>query len=53
VAAGPDQPTPPEREVARYWRRLVEANRDRLVDPGNPDLLRPGQTLTLPGRSSP
>jgi hypothetical protein len=53
VVTGPDQPTPPDREVSRYWRRLVDANRDRLVDPGNPDLLMPGQTLTLPGRSSP
>jgi nucleoid-associated protein YgaU len=53
VVARPDQPTPPERDVARYWRRLVDANRDRLVDPGNPDLLMTGQTLMLPGRSSP
>lgn len=37
-----------EREVAAHWRRLVEANRDRLVDPANPDLLYPGQQLVLP-----
>jgi hypothetical protein len=37
-----------EREVAAHWRRLVEANRGRLVDPGNPDLLYPGQQLVLP-----
>lgn len=35
-------------QVADYWRLLVEANRDRLVDPGNPDLLYPGQQLVLP-----
>jgi hypothetical protein len=30
------------------WRRLVEVNRPRLVDPANPDLLYPGQVLVLP-----
>lgn len=39
---------PSDGEVATHWRRLVEANRDRLVDPGNPDLLYPGQQLVLP-----
>lgn len=37
-----------DREIAAHWRRLVEANRGRLVDPGNPDLLYPGQQLVLP-----
>jgi hypothetical protein len=37
-----------ERRVIGYWRRLVEANRGRLLDPGNPDLLVPGQELVLP-----
>jgi LysM domain len=41
-----------DRRVACYWRRLVEANRGRLLDPGNPDLLVPGQELVLPDRSS-
>lgn len=41
-------PAASEAEVARYWRRLVAANRDRLVDPGNADLLLPGQVLVLP-----
>lgn len=36
-----------DREVARYWSRLLEANRARLVDPGNPDLLVPGQELEV------
>ncbi len=53
VVTSPGQAAPPERDVSRYWRRLVDANRDRLVDPGNPDLLLPGQTLTLPATSSP
>lgn len=45
-------PAPGERDVARYWRRLIEANRDRLVDPGNADLLRPGQQLVIPPAAS-
>lgn len=39
---------PHEERVARYWRRLVDANRDRLADPGNIDLVYPGQVLRLP-----
>ncbi len=34
--------------VGRYWQLLVEANRSRLVDPDDPDLLYPGQVLVLP-----
>jgi nucleoid-associated protein YgaU len=34
--------------VHDYWRRLIAANRARLVDPANPDLLYPGQVLRLP-----
>jgi nucleoid-associated protein YgaU len=37
-----------ERAAGRYWRALIEANRSRLVDPGNPDLLVPGQELVVP-----
>jgi nucleoid-associated protein YgaU len=33
-----------------YWRALVRANLDRLVVPGNPDLVHPGQELVLPPR---
>ena len=40
--------TPTESEVLAYWERLIEANRARLVDPGNADLLFAGQLLTLP-----
>jgi nucleoid-associated protein YgaU len=35
-------------DVDEYWRSLIEANRDRLIDRDNPDLLYPGQVLTLP-----
>lgn len=35
-----------EGEVAGYWARLVEANRDRLVT-ADPDLVYPGQRFTL------
>jgi LysM domain len=37
-----------ERTVDRFWRRLVAANRALLADPGNPDLLVPGQRLVVP-----
>ncbi len=46
VDAVADHQQPPA--VDDYWRRLVAANRARLVDPANPDLLYPGQVLTLP-----
>lgn len=39
---------PDDADVAAYWRTVIERNRDRLVDPGNPDLLFPGQLLVLP-----
>jgi hypothetical protein len=39
---------PTDPDVAPYWLRLIDANRDRLVDPAEPDLLHPGQTLLLP-----
>lgn len=39
---------PSEDRVAAYWQRLIEANRDRLVDRDNPDLILPGQQLVLP-----
>jgi hypothetical protein len=37
-----------DREVHGYWRRLIQANRAQLVEPGNPDLLLPDQRLVLP-----
>jgi len=42
------QRTPDNAEVVAYWRDLIVANRDRLVDPDNPDLVIPGQHLALP-----
>jgi len=39
---------PDDGAVERYWRRLIEANRHALVDPGNPDLIYAGQVLVLP-----
>ena len=47
--SGPGGRQPTDREVDGYWRHLVRANRDRLVDKDNPDLLVPGQELVLPG----
>jgi hypothetical protein len=37
-----------EGAVARYWQRLITANRHDLVDRANPDLLVPGQQLVVP-----
>jgi hypothetical protein len=34
--------------VARYWLRLIEANRSHLPDPADPNLLFPGDVLVLP-----
>jgi hypothetical protein len=39
---------PTEDEVMPFLQQLVEMNRGGLVDPGNPDLILPGQTLTVP-----
>ena len=30
------------------WRRLFDANRDRMPDPNNPDLIHPGMVLNIP-----
>jgi nucleoid-associated protein YgaU len=35
-------------ELGSYWRRVVSANNERLVHPGVPDLIFPGQALLLP-----
>lgn len=34
--------------IAAYWRVLIDANVDRLIEPGNPDLIMPGQEFVLP-----
>ena len=48
VTTGPDGSPADERTVTRYWHALIEANRSHLADPRNPDLLVPGQHLTVP-----
>lgn len=35
-------------DVDPYWRAVIDTNRDRLVDPGDPGLILPGQRLALP-----
>ncbi len=44
---------PTDAEVVPYWRRVIEANRDRLVHRDDPDLILPGQELVLPPVGSP
>jgi len=46
VVAGGDE------SVVDYWRQLIDANRDRLPDPTNPDLIHPGTHLVLPARTA-
>jgi hypothetical protein len=39
---------PTDAEIVPYWQHLIETNRAALVDPGNPDLILPGQKFTIP-----
>ncbi|HEX7276617.1 MAG TPA: hypothetical protein VF244_04520, partial [Acidimicrobiales bacterium] len=39
---------PTDAEIVPYWQRLIEANRAELADPGNADLIFPGQVFTVP-----
>lgn len=39
---------PTDDEVVGYWNTLIAANSERLADPGNPDLIYPGQRFTVP-----
>ncbi len=39
---------PTDAELAPYWEQVVEQNRALLSDPGNPDLIFPGQVFRLP-----
>lgn len=43
---------PTDAQVAPYWRRVIEANRQRLPDPGNPDLVLPGMKVEVPDPAS-
>jgi len=47
AATARDPATVPEREIAVYWRALIAANRERLRS-GDPDLVYPGEVITLP-----
>lgn len=44
---------PTNGEIAPYWREVIHANEDRLVQPGNPGLIHPGQVLLLPPTGHP
>lgn len=37
-----------DREIDPFWRALVDANRERLVDRDDPDLIVPGQVFEIP-----
>jgi hypothetical protein len=39
---------PSTAEITGYWQKLIDANRGRLADPENPDLVFVGQELVLP-----
>lgn len=39
---------PTDAETDPVWRGLVERNRGRLVDPGDPDAIHPGQVFEVP-----
>jgi len=45
--------SPTDAELVPYWRELIEANRDRLPDRDDPDLILPGQKLLLPQPAAP
>ncbi|WP_436792680.1 LysM peptidoglycan-binding domain-containing protein [Actinospongicola halichondriae] len=40
--------TPDDAEIDPYWRALIDANRHRLVDPDDADLIHPGQVFETP-----
>jgi nucleoid-associated protein YgaU len=48
VLADTWQRAPSDGEIVPYWRSLIDANRQSLHDPDNPDLLFPGQVLVVP-----
>lgn len=39
---------PTDTQVTTYWAQLVNANAGALAQPGNPNLILPGQVLVLP-----
>jgi hypothetical protein len=48
VLAGAWGRAPTDREITPYWQSLIDANRTRLADPGNPDLIFSKQVFELP-----
>ena len=40
--------TPTTAETTDFWRQVVDANRDRLAPPHDPNLIHPGQRFGLP-----
>lgn len=47
------QRPPTDREVVGYWHAVIDANRHRLADPDNADLIFPGQRFLLPPPPAP
>lgn len=45
----PTDPAPPDREIAPYWAQVIAANHTTVP---NPDLIYPGQEITLPPAAS-
>jgi nucleoid-associated protein YgaU/DNA-binding SARP family transcriptional activator len=43
---------PTDAEIAGYWQTLIDHNRDRLLPPGDPDLIYPGQAFTAPATTA-
>ncbi|MGY6500321.1 MAG: LysM peptidoglycan-binding domain-containing protein [Acidimicrobiales bacterium] len=41
---------PSAAEVTRHWVAIIDANRERLPDASNPDLIHPGLEIVLPAR---
>jgi DNA-binding SARP family transcriptional activator/nucleoid-associated protein YgaU len=39
---------PSPAEITPYWQQMIEANRNRLADPRNPDVVYAGQVLVTP-----
>ena len=40
-------------DIARHWLGIIDANRDSLPRPDDPDLIYPGMTITIPSSDNP
>lgn len=47
AATGRDPASVPDREIHAYWLAVIAANRESLRS-GDPDLVYPGERVTLP-----